>query len=124
MYKKFFLAILLFFFNCIVFASTPIINWVWLPGNDDTDIMDPSNPSLTQNIGIQFIASVIWEIIQFIAVIAVIALIISGIMYLISAWEEEKTKKAKTWIIWSLVWVFLSISAWWIINIINGLTID
>ena len=48
---------------------------------------------------------------------------ISGIMYMLSWGQEEKIKKAKTWIIWSLVWVLLSISSWYIINIINNLYI-
>jgi len=43
-------------------------------------------------------------------------------MYLISGGEEEKVKKAKTWIIWSLVGVFLSISAWGIIGILNEIS--
>jgi hypothetical protein len=43
-------------------------------------------------------------------------------MYLLSWGEEDKTKKAKSWIIWSLVWVLTSISAWWIINMLNNLT--
>jgi hypothetical protein len=45
------------------------------------------------------------------------------VMYLISAWEDEKANKAKKWIIYSLVWVFVSSSAWWIINLINNLRI-
>ena len=68
-----------------------------------------------------FIATIIANVIQYIAVIAVIALMISGIMYIVSSWEEEKTKRAKNWIIWSLVWVFLSISASGIIGLVNTL---
>jgi len=68
-----------------------------------------------------------WELIatmiKYVAVIAVITLMISWIMYLLSNWEEEKVKKAKHWIIWSLVWVFLSISAMAIIKIINSIHI-
>lgn len=71
--------------------------------------------------------AIIWNIIslmiKYIAVIAVIAVMIGGIMYLISSWEEEKTKKAKTVITWALVGVFLSISAWSIINILNNFRI-
>jgi len=58
--------------------------------------------------------------IKFVAVFAVIALMISGIMYMLSEGEEEKTKKAKNWIIWSLVWVVLSTSAYYIVWVINN----
>ncbi len=64
-----------------------------------------------------------WEFIKYIAVIAVISVMISGIYYLISMWDDEKVKKAKKWIIWSVVWVLISISAWYIINSINNLSI-
>lgn len=69
------------------------------------------------------IGNIISLMIQYIAVIAVIAVMVGGIMYVISSWEEEKTKKAKMVIIWALVWVFLSISAWSIINILNNFRI-
>ena len=62
---------------------------------------------------------IVAEFIKYVAVIAVISIMISGVMYLVSWGEEEKVKRAKTWIIWSLVWVFLSVSAWAIINIVN-----
>jgi hypothetical protein len=44
-------------------------------------------------------------------------------MYLLSGWDDEKTKKAKYWIIYSLLWVIISVSAWGIINLINNLKI-
>ena len=107
-----------------VFADTPDINWFWLPGNNDSSLTDPWTISTSTDIWIKVITSIIWETIQIVSVVAVIALIISWIMYLISWWEEEKTKRAKTWIIWSLAWVILSISAWWIVNVLNDMVID
>lgn len=99
------------------FASVP--DWIiptktWLPW-DNIDSSD-----------------IVWEVwwniistfIQYIAVIAVISLMLSGIMYLLSAWEEEKVKKAKNWIIWSLVWVFLSVFAYSIVWFINNMYIS
>jgi len=62
--------------------------------------------------------------IRYVAVIAVLSLMLAWIFYIISWWEEEKVKKAKKWITWSLVWVLLSVSAWWIINLINNLYIN
>ncbi len=74
------------------------------------------------------ISKIWWDLIStfisYVAIIAVIALMISWIMYLVANWDEEKTKKAKNAITWSLVWVLLSISAWGIIAVINNLTIN
>lgn len=71
--------------------------------------------------------SILWNVIatgiQYVAVIAVITVMIGWIMYLISSWEEEKVKKAKNVIIWSLAWVFISMLAWSIINLINNFRI-
>ncbi len=104
-------------------TTWPELNCLGLPGCTNIDTSDTSKELKSGNIGISVIASLIGQLIQFVAVVAVIALILSGMMYLLSWWEEEKTKKAKSWIIWSLVWVFLSISAWGIINMLNKITI-
>jgi hypothetical protein len=56
-------------------------------------------------------------------VVAVIAVMISGVMYILSSGEEEKTKRAKDWIMWSLIGVFLSVMAWWIISALNNIDI-
>jgi len=112
-----------------VFAATnymPWINCFWLPwcNTDDIKVTDKLDSfDIDDNFWLIAITSLIEELILFVSVFAVIALIISGVMYLISWWEEEKTKKAKTWIIWSLVGVILSISAWGIINMLNNLVI-
>jgi len=70
------------------------------------------------------IYGVLWNIvallIQYVAVIAVLAVMVGWIMYLISSGDEERIKKAKNVIIWALVWVFISVAAFWIINIINN----
>lgn len=112
----------LFFVKSSVFAKAPTVNCYWLPGCTDWSKI-PSPPTVVQNVWAEVIWSIIWYAIQFVAVVAVITLILSGVMYLISWWEEEKVNKAKKWIIWSLAWVFLSISAWAIINMINKITI-
>lgn len=113
MYKKILIFIVLYVLNFNTYSDNePNLYWAWLPWSDSDEN------------GMNAITNLIWEIIQFVAVIAVISLILSGFLYLISWWEEEKVKKAKNWIIWSLVWVFLSISAWWIINILNNITFN
>jgi uncharacterized membrane protein len=69
------------------------------------------------------LGNIITLLIKYVAVIAVIAVMIGGIMYLISSGDEEKTKKAKNTIIWALVGVFTSVAAWSLIDIINNFTI-
>ena len=126
MFKKVFItiSILLFSLNTWVFAWWAAeVNCVWLPGCVDKELHDPSPADISNNLWLEIITSLIWEAIQFVALIAVIALIISGIMYLVSWWDDEKANKAKRWITWSLVWVIISISAWWIINMLNKFTI-
>ena len=82
----------------------------WLPGSDYADAS-----KAIETVGSNIIA----QLIQYVAVFAVIALMISGVMYMLSSGDEEKTKKARTWIIWSVVAVLLSISAYYIVNILN-----
>jgi len=130
MFKKKLTLLLIIFFSVFSFSvvsaawtKSPAVNCYWLPGCYDKIKDKPSTPSVENNLWIEKISNLIWNLIQYVAVFAVIALILSGLMYLISWWEEEKVKKAKSWIIWSLVWVILSVSAWWIINVLNNIVI-
>jgi len=103
-----------FIFITNVFATAPWVVCQWLPWCSNTIW------------GVWFFAflwKIISEWIKYVAVVAVISVMISWIMYIVSVWEDEKVKKAKNWIIWSLVWVFISISAWAIINLLNSLKI-
>lgn len=68
-------------------------------------------------------SNIITEMIKYVAVLAVIALMISWIMYMFSDGEEEKTKKAKSWILWSLTAVVLSISSYYIVTTIVWINI-
>jgi len=109
--------------NYIYAAKAPWILWGWLPGwkNEWETINVESNFEKTEiwKASIDFIVTFI----KYIAIIAVISLMFWWIMYILSWWEEEKIKKAKSWIIWSIVWVFMSVSAWWIIKFITQLSI-
>ena len=121
MLKKIFYSVVFYMiFLENIYAEPPI--WcAWLP------FCEEENNLIGDSAGYIFIDEVWWklvsELIQYVAVIAVISLMISWIMYLLSWWEEEKVKRAKSWIIWSLVWVVLSIWAWGIVNIINEISI-
>ncbi|MDD3145570.1 MAG: pilin [Candidatus Gracilibacteria bacterium] len=127
MYKRIIALLVILFisfgFNT-TYSAAPEINCIGLPGCVDGNIMNPGAPDIGNNIGAKFMANIIGEFIQIVAVFAVFALIFSGIMYLLSAGEEEKATKAKKWIIWSLVGVFVSISAWGIINFLNNIRIN
>lgn len=107
----------------ITYSAMPKVNCAGLPWCNSDDIMSTSWDSLDEEIWKNFISNIIWEFIKLVAVFAVFALIFSWVMYLLSSWDEEKANKAKKWIIWSLVWVFLSISAWGIINFLNNVNI-
>jgi len=113
MISKILYSIIAFFsLTLSVFAAPDIECWN-LPWCDNTG----------NDVSVGVIGNLISVVIQYVAVIAVIAIMISGILYLVSGGDEEKVKKAKKWIIWSLVGVLLSVSAWFIINLINNLYI-
>jgi len=118
MLKKIFFILVSIFSSNIVFAGNESgipIHCEWLPGCDS-----PTDTWVVEKVGSNIIA----EMIKYIAVLAVIALMISGIMYMFSNWEEEKTKKAKSWILWSLTAVVLSISSYYLITTIANLNIN
>lgn len=109
-------------FFVFVSYSSFILTAVAAPAIDCGDLPGCGSGS-SSNSPITFVGNLIAEAIKYVAVVAVISLMLSGILYLISGGEEEKVKKAKTWIIWSLVGVLLSVSSWYIINLINNLNV-
>lgn len=118
--KKYILFLFWIYLNFIssVFSdnSWPTIVCEWLPWCNSS--------SIKWKWFFSFIGNIISEMINYTAVISVIALIIAWIMYITSGWEDEQVKKAKKWIIWSLVWVFISTSAWALVNLVNSLRIN
>lgn len=125
MYKRIIVLLFILFASFLfntTYSAAPSVNCIWLPWCAEDEI-NIAWSNINNNVWANFMANIIGEFIQIVAVFAVFALIFSGIMYLLSAWEEEKANKAKKWIIWSLVWVFVSISAWWIINFLNNISI-
>jgi len=114
MIKKVFFYIVAIIFNInILLAKWPEILDTWLPGSgwwDDVIVKVSSN--------------IIAQMIKYVAVLAVIALMISWVMYMFSDWDEEKTKKAKSWILWSLTAVVLSISSYYIVTTIAWIQVD
>jgi len=113
MKKIFFSLVVLISSFSSVLAEGPKIECNGLPGCDTDDV------KIIEKVGSNIIA----EMIKYVAVLAVIALMISGVMYMFSDWEEEKTKKAKSWILWSLTAVVLSISSYYIVTTIAWIQI-
>jgi len=111
--------IILLFITNIFTANAAVPSWL-IPNNTGLPWDNKIASDIVGKVWWTFIS----EMIQYVAVIAVISLMVSGIMYLTSGWQEEKVNKAKSWVIYSLVWVLLSISAWTIIKILNELTIN
>jgi len=113
MIKNIFFSLIVVISNLsMVLAKWPEILDTWLPGSGWWDKV------------IEKVASnIIAEMIKYVAVLAVLALMISGVMYMFSDWEEEKTKKAKSWILWSLTAVVLSISSYYIVTTIAWIQI-
>lgn len=107
-------------------VKTVPINCHWLPGCADEPIDAPTTWLVwwKYNVWAEYIVNIIETMLQYVSVVAVIALMLSWVLYLFSAGEEEKTKKAKSWIIWALVWVIVSMSSWFLVNIINNFTFD
>lgn len=86
---------LLFFLIGSAFAASPEIDCGSLPGCDGGSLDGSGITTI--------IANVIATVIKYVAVIAVLAVMYGGVLYLLSSGEEEKTKKAKNVIIWALL---------------------
>ncbi len=108
----------------IQYSSAQEAPWIWgdgLPWDVNSELWVSGN---YDNAPFEEFANVFAsELIKFVAVVAVIALMISWFILIISWWEEEKFKKAKSWFIWSLAWVLVSLSAWFLISFLNNLSI-
>ncbi|EKD30043.1 MAG: hypothetical protein ACD_78C00174G0002 [uncultured bacterium (gcode 4)] len=69
------------------------------------------------------IVKIIKESIKYVGILAMLALSWWGIQFLISYGADEKVKNAKNTIIYSLVGVVLSITAYAIVDIVNSITL-
>lgn len=132
MLKNIYKKIIVWFFISIWFfsqASASLKDWVdirfrswaWWSGSEWPEIQCKWLPWCGKWTPEGFLIRMVDYFIWIVIVLAVFALIISWIMYMISAWEEEKANVAKRWIIWSLIWVILSTIAWWIVFFINSI---
>ena len=105
----------------ITFANTSTLdfkNEFWLPGFYEWDgIIKKEN-------AVNFLFVIIREVTKYVAILAIIATMIGWLMFLFSAWSDEKVKKAKNVIIYSIIWVLVSIASYTLVDIINNLTLN
>lgn len=86
-----------------------------------------------QNLGLPFekapndtpkvISSLIRQVVLYTGVLAIIALSWGGFLFVTAFGEDDKVKKAKNVVKFSLIGVVLSISAYAIIDVVNKLTV-
>ncbi len=55
----------------------------------------------------EYVQDIVWYILTFISIIAVIYIIYAGFIILTAAWDEEKIKKTKTTILHVIIWIIL-----------------
>lgn len=119
--KKILFLILSLSIPFITFANWPWINCYWLPGcwikSQWLDDFKTDNSALDS--WVKYLTNVISDSIKYVAVFSVLAIIISWIYFVASAGNEDKAKRAKKYITWSILWVLISTSAWSMVNILN-----
>ncbi len=81
----------------------------------------PFEGSDSHNDVARSISQIIREIVKYVGVLAVLALTYGGFLFMTSFSEDEKVKKAKAIVQYSLIGVILSVAAYSIIDIVNEL---
>ncbi len=71
-----------------------------------------------------FLVKAISEGIKYVWLLAVLSLTIWWIMYMTSYWTDDKTKKAKNVILYSIIWVVISIGAFALVEIVNNINLN
>lgn len=117
-----FFIIFFLFLNIIYANSTPSAVCNWLPWCWDFGLWNEKR--LWSQGDFSFVVNIIRELMKYVSLMAVISVMIAGIMYMVSLWNDDKVEKVKKWLIWSLLWVLLSVSAWSIINLLNKFNIN
>ena len=74
----------------------------------------------------EYIQSMVWYVLKFISIVAVIYIIYAWFSLLTSAWDEEKQKKTKNIIVFVIIWIIViwlaSPILVWLINVLNQST--
>lgn len=109
-----FASIGMFLFSAAVQAA-PIV----CDGYIDAGVCFPAGTGLSSSSVESILMNFMWWILALIGMIAIIAFVISGIQYLISAGDDDMITTAKRNMTWSIVGVLVALSGWVIIQAIN-----
>ena len=110
-------------FGLAFFLCAPVLTWAQWQGVNGAD----DENSLASTTGLpggtfeDVVNSFMLWIIALIGFISIIALVISGIMYLTSAGNDKQISTAKTAMTWSIVGIIVALSGYIIINTIDFL---
>ncbi|MDD2487318.1 MAG: hypothetical protein PHS92_03040 [Candidatus Gracilibacteria bacterium] len=116
----------------ISISSLSFIPFLTNANVDDIDFKnDAGLPSFNSGSGFikyetpyYFVIVIIKELIKYVGIFAIIAMMIGGIMYISSLGVEDKIKKAKNIVIYSIVGVLVSILSYALVDIVNNLTLN
>lgn len=78
----------------------------WIEAIKDIDAIETSRSAS------EYIQAVVKYVLWFLALITIIIIIYSWFNILTSIWDEEKAKKSKTIIIYSIIWLAIIFLAW------------
>ena len=136
MFKKILSTFLLFFsviwfFSVDVFAAELSCNGsktddircpeyqIFLWNMDPVGVDHPGLSSSGWKWALLFVLQNFSEFLLFmIPIIAAVSLLIAGYFYIFSAWDSEKTSKAKTIIKWNIIAMLVAFFSYWLIQII------
>lgn len=79
---------------------------------DDLIVWDQTNAIINNFIRNLWVLLSIW---------AIIMIVYSGLLMTLSGWNDEKIKKWKDLLKWTLIWYIALLTAWWIVSFIISL---
>ena len=99
---------------------TIVLFIVSLPNFVFAQIPAPQNPGLPTGTVSGAIGKITNFIAGIIAVLAILMIVVSGIMYMTSGGDSGKVETAKSWLIYSVVGLVVAILAFVIVNAVGG----
>ena len=123
--KKISISFLASIFYYLHTFAAPKLVCSWLPWCNSSEANWTSTQWFTTD---KWFLGYIWnitaELIKYVAVISVFALIYAWINYILSMWADDKAKKAQKAIVRSLIWVVVANWAWLLVNLANSFKIN
>ena len=123
------LSLLIVFFSLTIpYANWNFTDWFWWTSEVDIwiDCWDPSNSSqdtcinewiwlvkdsadwiFTDLTFFEYVQKIVWYLISFVTIVAVIYIIYAWFRILTWAWDEEVLKKQKTTVLYVVIWILL-----------------